>query len=483
VSKARELLRRIVVLGDGPLGVLTAVALRRALPSTETIVIALPPDPAAFAERFGTALPFTNRLHDRLRISEEDLVRRAGASHRLVMRYFGGEGGHQGAAGYGAAIDPAMKTAFAREWGGGPRNAEAIAPPRSLGEVLAAAGRFAAPSGEANSPLADLDYALRWNVPSYRALLIAVAQQLGVHHERRRVHGIVPNGDRGVAALTFEGADQIDADFFVDCSGSGAMLLSKLPGAEWIDLNRQLPSRSLAIGSSSEGVLALEDRLTLTTAGWRWEVGGRDGRLAVVALARQTADADIAIALGGEPVEFVSFWPSRARSPWIGNVVALGDAVARIEPLGGIAQDLAHRQLELLLELLPGREIAPAERAEFNRRCVLMIDRACDWLAAHYAAPAAAALFPGLERSTFLTKTLDQFGRRGRLPFAEEAPMLVQEFGAMLHALGLPQGEAPLAAAEAAAGETAARAFEARAAQALQATPRYGAWMQRMLAG
>ena len=194
MSEARELPGRIVVAGDGPLGVLAAIAVRQALPSTEVVVIAIPPDPAAFAERIGTALPFTNRLHDRLGIDEEVLVTQAGASHRLVMRYFGGGGpGQHGAAGYGAAIDPAMKTAFAREWGGGPRNAETGAPPRSLGEVLAAAGRFAPPSGEADSPLAELDYALRWNVPAYRDLLIQTAQRLGVKHERAVITGVVPD--------------------------------------------------------------------------------------------------------------------------------------------------------------------------------------------------------------------------------------------------------------------------------------------------
>ena len=99
MSEPRELPDRIAVAGDGPLGALAAIALRRALPTTEVLVLALAPGPAAFAERVGTALPFSNRLHDRLGIGEEDLVRLAGASHRLVMRYFGGGGpGQHGAA-------------------------------------------------------------------------------------------------------------------------------------------------------------------------------------------------------------------------------------------------------------------------------------------------------------------------------------------------------------------------------------------------
>ena len=177
------------------------------------------------------------------------------------------------------------------------------------------------------------------------------------------------------------------------------------------------------------------------------------------------------------------FAPGRVEAAWLGNVIALGSAAAELEPLGGIAQDLAHRQLALLLELLPGRAIDPAERAEFNRRSALMADRAADWLAAHYAAPAPTARFPVLELSPELFRTFDQFTRRGRVPFMEEAPMLVQEFGAVLQAIGVPSGQGPLAAADTSGSEETARAFEARATAAVRSAPPYGEWLQRLLAG
>jgi tryptophan halogenase len=484
MSEPRELPQRIVIAGDGPLGVLTAIALRRALPGTEVVVLAIPPDPAAFAERVGTALPFTNRLHDRLGIEEEDLVRHAGASHRLVTRYFGGAGPEwHGAAGYGAAIDPAMKTAFAREWGGGPRNAGTGAPPRSVGEVLAAAGRFAPPSGEADSPLGEVDYALRWNVPAYRAHLIGIAQKLGVHHERRVAAAVKPDGAGGIAALAIDGSGELAADLYVDCSGSGAALLSALPDMQWIDWRARFPTSGLAIAPQGPPMVALEDRATWTPLGWRWEIGGRDGRQALLGVPAGASDEAIAAALGSPPASIAPFAPGRTQAAWIGNVIALGTAAAELEPLGGIAQDLAHRQLALLLELLPGRTVDPAERAEFNRRSALMADRAADWLAAHYAAPAPTAQFPALELSPELYRTLDQFTRRGRLPFFEDAAMLVQEFSALLQAIGVPSGEGPLAMADASSGDAAARAFEARATAALNAAPPYGEWLTRVLAG
>jgi len=484
MSEPRELPERVIVAGDGPLGVLAAILLRRALPATEVLVLAIPTEASAFAERIGTALPFTNRLHDRAGLAEEDLVRRAGASHRLVMRYFGGGGPQQhGAAGYGAAIDPAMTTAFAKEWGGGPRNAGTAVAPRSLGEVLAAAGRFTPPSGEAGHPLADLDYALRWNVAAYRDLLAGLAQQVGVTHARIDIEGFRPNGQGGIAALKPRGAEEIAADWFVDCTGPRALLHAFLPDARQIDWGAMLPARRIALASPGEPMVALDDRALLTPLGWRWEVAGRDGRQALLAFGGGADQAAVASALGAEPAAIVALSPGRPKAPWLGNVVALGDASARLEPLGGISQDLAHRQLALLLELLPGRTIDPSERAEYNRRASLMADRAADWVAAHYAAPAAAALFPGLDRSAELERALDQFVRRSRTPFFEEAPMLVQEWGTLLHALGFKAEDGSMATVRDASGDEAARQFAARAEAALRAAPPYAEWLQRVVAG
>lgn len=482
MSSARALARRVVVAGDGQLGVLAAIALRRALPSSEVVVIGTPPDPGALADRASTALPFTNRLHDRLGIEEDRLVREAGASHRLVMRYQGwGGAGHEGVAPYGAAIDPKLKTAFARDWGGGPRNASTAAPPGSLGEVLAAEGRFGAPSGAADSPLADLDYALRWNVPAYRDLLIGEAQKIGVQHVKGAVSAVEPDGEGGIRSLGIDGADAIGADLFVDCTGPLAALLTQLPGFARRSWHAELPIRALLIGAPGPPALALEDRVVLVAEGWRAELMGRDGRQAMLAMTEGVGEPAALAVLGAAPAGFVPIDPGRTIEPWLGNVVALGDAAAQFEPLGWLNLDLAHRQLALLLELLPGRTPDPRERAEFNRRAGMMADRVCDLIGAHYAAPAAAH-FGALARSDELEVALDQYHRRGRLPFYEEAALQVQECSALFEALGHRTGEGALGrAADPREGEAARAAFEAKTMAALQATPPYPEWLQLVM--
>lgn len=483
MSRARALPRRIIVAGDGPVGLLAAIALRQALPATEVLVIGTPPDPAALADRSPTALPFTNGLHDRLGIEEDALIRQAGASHRLVVRYRGWGGPNQlGRAVYGAAVDPVLRTRFAREWGGGPRNAATSRSPGSLGELLAAQGRFCRPSGEISSPLAEIDYAMRWNVPAYRDLLTRVAHGAGVRHVKGAVSAIQLDGKGGIAALAVDGAGMTPADLFVDCTGPQAALLSQLPSAVRRSWSRHLPIRALLVGRPGEPVVSLADSVDLVDGGWRSELAGRDGRQAVLAIAEGVGEAGARVALGVEPAGLIALDPGCAAEPWIGNVVAIGDAAAHFEPLGWLNLDLAHRQIALLLELLPGRDPDPLERAEFNRRAALMAERVRETLAAHYAAPAAAERFAGLELPEELTPALDQYTRRGRLPFFEEAPLLLEEFSALLHALGHPAGESALGlAADPRAAETARAAFAARANAALQAAPPYLDWLGHVL--
>ena len=482
MSGAREAPLRIVIAGAGQLGVLAAVALKQALPTSEVLVVATQPDPGALCDRIGTALPFTNRLHDQLGIGEDLIVTRCGGSHRLVMRYIGwGSGESQGLAAYGAVIDPKLKTAFAKEWGGGPRNAQTSKPAGSIGEALAQAGRFAPTPPGQPGPLAEVDYALRWNVPAMRDFLIDLAEKLGVKHVVGRIAALQMGEDGNLAAIEVEGAGAIPADLFIDCSGPKALLLSQMPGAAVGDWSAQLPIRMLLFARPGEPMLALEDHVTLLPEGWVAEGAGRDGKTEILALTEGVSEQATLAALRGEPMGPVPLAPGRQAQGWIGNVVALGDAAAQFEPLGWMHLDLAHRQLALLLELLPGLKPDPRERDEYNRRAALMADRTRDVIAVHYHAPAARAVFPDVTLSEEMTVALDQFTRRGRLPFYEEMPFLVQEWGHVLDALGIATGEGAMQLGGGSDTSSERMMLEKQVEAALKAAPPYAAWMGKVL--
>ncbi len=483
MSQPREPLRRIVVAGGGQVGVLTAIGLRRALPTCEVVVIGIAPGIAAFADRASTSLPFTNKLHDRLGIDEAQLVLSAGGSYRLATHYIGwGGAGQHGVMPYGGASDPALQTRFAQQWGIGPRNVSEDRPAGSLAEVLVNAGQFAPPPPDADTPVSEVEYALRWNPPAYRDVLVDHAHRAGVTHVSGIIAAIHPDRQGGIASVAIEGQGTIEADLFVDCTGPDAILASALPEfdvASWSDIS---PVRRILVAAPGQAMLALEDRISLLPDGWLCELAGRDGLQTMLALADGVDEGAARAALQTEPAAVLDLSPGCVREAWIGNVIALGDAAVRCEPLGFLPLDLAHRQLNLLLEMLPGRQIVASERAEYNRRAGLMFDAARDLLAMHYAAPQARVVFPNSRTPAAVKAALDQFGRRGRLPFQEEAPLLKQEQDALLGALGFARGLSSREQTLSPQDITAAQAeFAAKSQAALAFAPPYGQWLASVL--
>lgn len=476
---AREPLRRIVVAGDGQVGLLAAIAMRRAMPGCEVVIVTAPSAPEDLADRAATATPFTNRLHDRLGIAEEALILQAGGSHRLVTRLFnwGGEGSH-GAVPYGATHAAAL-SGFAQAWGGDAGPGKGALPGVSLAEVLAESGRFAVPAPDRVTPISHVEYALRWHPAAYRELLIGHARQLGVAYVSSPVAELDIGEGAVLRSVTAANGQRIEADFYLDCSGYRARLLSGLPGYASEDWSSELPPVDVHRAAPEQPMAALEDRISLLEDGWLSELAGRDGLQLDFAAPLDLPPEKVRAALGAEIAGHVEIRPQRAHKAWIGNVVAIGDAAACLHPLLGLPLDLAHRQIDLLLEMLPGRVVEKAERLEYNRRAALIADSARDCQAAFYAAPRARQIFGATSPSDRLDATLDQFRRRGRIPLWEEAPFLKQELAALFRALGLGEGSMPIA--HSLDPDAAAREFAEKARAAVAFAPPYAQWLSSIV--
>ena len=482
MSEARKPLDSVVIVGAGQVGVTAAIAIRRALPACAVIVIAETSDPRDFADHAASAMPFSNRLLARLGIDETQIIARAGGSHRLVQRFFGwGGSGSHGALAYGAAGLDGL-SAFGRDWGGGSRSVESRPMPTSLSEVLADAGRFGVAEQGERTPLAQVEYGLRWQTPAFHALLVNLAQQLGVTYRSDPVSQVDRDTSGNVAGVTLASGEKVEADLCLDCSGVSRKLASKVAGQPFVSWQRFLHDRTVMIAPPGQGMLALEDRLSLTARGWLSELAGRGGLQAMLGVADGVSPEEARASLGVEPVGTIEVTSGRLADAWTGNVIALGDAAAQFEPLGYFHLDLAHRMLDLLLEMLPGKIIAPVERTEFNRRAGLMMDGVRDVLAFHYAAPSAQAVFEPVEQPGSVAAMLDQFTRRGRLPFADEQPLTGATMQSLLRALGFAAGTPPQHHSGTGGPAAAARqAFEARARAALQAAPPYPEWIASQL--
>jgi tryptophan halogenase len=192
----------------------------------------------------------------------------------------------------------------------------------------------------------------------------------------------------------------MEADLFIDCTGPQGRLLSAMDDS-LEDWSVWMPFGRLSLRfSDGPDDPATADRVRLANGGWfvEWPLSGR------IRSARATIDGDgIAIAR------------HRRLRPWVGNVLALGDAATALDPLHGMNLDVAQQAILLALELLPGRDFDPIETAEYNRRAEQLTRRVRDFVAFHYFGHYKLEDAPDS-----LARTLDQFRYRGRLPFHED---------------------------------------------------------------
>jgi tryptophan halogenase len=251
--------------------------------------------------------------------------------------------------------------------------------------------------------------------------------------------------DGFVEALVLDADAVISADLFVDCTGPCASVRSAL-GRGFEDWSSWLPCDRIVF-APDQGNLepAILDRVTATKAGWQWQASSpvRSSSGAVYSSRHASGDEP---PLGAE----VSIKQGCLAEPWLRNCVALGDAAVMVEPLEWANLHLAHSQIDRLVSMMPGRDCAPVELAEYNRQCSDEARRVRDFICMHYVTARrdepfwkdlAASELPGS-----LLHTLSLFAERGRLPYYEEETFSRDSWAAVLLGQGFePRQTDPLA--------------------------------------
>jgi tryptophan halogenase len=481
-------IRSIAVAGGGVVGLSAAIAFARALPNTDVTVIETPPDPAALADRMPTAWPGIGRFHAAVGLDEPELVRSGIASHHLGTIFDNWPGGPWVHA-FGAHGKPVGAIPFDQVWARAHTARKALAYDRyAMGAALARAGKFVHPTADSNSPLSQFLYGLRLDPERYRDRLRRQAQSGKINLRPGDIGEIERRSDSSIAALKLTDGERIEADLFVDCTGPSARLLSTIDSFE--DWSDWLPCDRMLIGSADGAPIpSTADRVTALELGWigEWPLRGRT--LKAVIYSGKTPEEDARRALGTADAESLTITRGRRLRPWVGNVLALGDAATAADPLHGTNLDLAQSAILLALELLPGRDFNPIETGEYNRRAEQVTRRARDFLALHYLRSGRTDGIWGKvsdrEPPDSLASSLDHYGYRGRLPFHEEESVTRDSWTATLLGLGIiPRNRDPQAAEVPLDKALAAMAALAHGIGDIVAhAPTYADYLSRMTSG
>jgi tryptophan halogenase len=397
--------RRIVVLGGGSAGWLTAATLAAELggttPDALQITLIESPDVPSIGVGEGTWPTMRSTLH-RIGLSEVDLVRECDAAFKQGSRFDGwldGDATHR----YYHPFTPPHhhgEVELAGAWLEGDR-ARPFA--ESVGVQPPLCDAFLAPKQTTTPDFGGVvNYGYHFDAVKLGQLLQRHATSaLGVRHvvdhfTSVRVH---ENGD--IAALATRAHGDIEGDLFIDCSGLASLLLGQHYGVGLRSEQGVLFNDSaLAVQVPHAEPQAPLASVTVSTAhaeGWTWDIGLPTRRgIGLVFSSAHTPDAAAerallahlqhqGLTLGDATPRRLRFSPGYRERFWHRNCVAVGLSAGFIEPLEASALALVELSAAFIRDEMPaGRADMDLVARRFNEAFGYRWSRIIDFLKLHY---------------------------------------------------------------------------------------------------
>ncbi len=386
-------LRRIVIVGGGSAGWMTAAALSRV---TETPIVLIESEEIGTVGVGEATIPQIRTFNRALGIDEREFVRETNGSFKLGIRFIGwnGEGSDYihafGAVGQNTGIIPfhhlwlrAHELGIAGSFGD-----------YSLNDVAARSEKMAMPSAGLPAQGVNMPWAYHFDASLYAAYLRRLAEGEGVRRIEGKVEEVtVGSARQAIQSVTLEDGGVIEGDFFVDCSGFRALLISQFDGSDLQDWSNWLPcNRAQAVPCQSDRTLTPFTMSTAHKAGWQWRIPlqNRVGNGVVYCSdfmsdgkAQEHLLANIDGPPGTEP-RLIRFQTGTRGKHWIGNCLAVGLSAGFLEPLESTSIHLIQYSVARLMAMLPRRSVDPAIADAFNREVAQQWSRIRDFLILHY---------------------------------------------------------------------------------------------------
>lgn len=406
--------RRIVIVGGGTAGWLTAAYLSRNLPGAGqpggwAITLVESPDIGSIGVGEGS-FPTLRSTLATLGRSEAEFLRASHATFKQGVRFVDWAGGptpgSNGADDYFHPFNlplggdtPGLLPYWLDSVGdpARPSYADAV----TTQERVIRAGRAPKRAQDADFG-GPMNYAYHFDAARLAVFLRDVATSNGVERIEATIATVQRTEQGDIAAVTpADGGAAIAGDFFVDCSGFRALLIGDALGAHFKSVEDVLfNDRAIALQIPHDRPDAPVAPYTLATAhegGWIWDIGLIDRRgTGCVYSSRHMSDdqAEAVIRRYAGPTtkdlttRRLQFRTGYREQQWIGNCMAIGLSAGFFEPLESTGIMLIEVAARMLVDMLNG----PVDRAaiegaarNFNRQMPARFDAIVEFLKLHYA--------------------------------------------------------------------------------------------------
>ncbi|MEM1411940.1 MAG: tryptophan halogenase family protein [Pseudomonadota bacterium] len=397
-ENTQRLIKKVVIIGGGTAGWMTAAALSSTLSRAHIDVHLVESEAIGIVGVGEATLPHLRHFNRIIGIDEAEFMAATRATFKLGIEFvdwgrigdaylhpFGAFGIERNGVGFHH-----LWRKFQHEPATGPIG------DYSLPVVAARDARFDIPSEDPRSVASTYGYAYQFDATRYAPFLRAHAEQRSARRTEGRVTAVERDPESGdILAVRLDNDLRIEGDLFVDCSGFRGLLIEEALETGYEEWTDWLPcDRAIAMQCEGVGPLLPYTRASADRAGWRWRIPlqHRVGNGHVFSSAfmdeDQARDRLLATLEGPALTEprTLRFTTGKRRRMWNHNCVAVGLAGGFLEPLESTSIYLVQAAITNLVELLPPDRQYAAERAEYNRILDNEFLRVRDFLILHYHA-------------------------------------------------------------------------------------------------
>ena len=391
-------IQKIVIVGGGTAGWMSAAALSRYLPSKGVDITLIESEDIGTIGVGEATIPQIATFNKMLGIDENEFVRATGATFKLGIEFRDwGKLGERYFHPFGEYGFDLEGTEFHHFWVRQKTAGEAYdLDAYSLNASAAYAGKFVRPDGDPRSVLSKLGYAFHFDATRYAQFLRDYSLQRGVTRIEGRVVDVDQTGETGfIRSVRLEDGRSFDGELFIDCTGFYGLLIEQTLKAGYENWQHLLPMDS-AIAVSC---LAIEQPrpytiATARAAGWTWRIPlqHRVGNGHVYCSDFTSPDEALTVLMSALDAEALTeprqlkFVTGRRKESWKKNCVAIGLSAGFLEPLESTSIHMIQTGIAKLLALFPDTNFDPVEREEYNRLLGTTVQHIRDFIILHYAA-------------------------------------------------------------------------------------------------
>ena len=395
-SNAPPPLKKVVIVGGGTAGWMTAMILANAL-IHRGVEISLVESPAVGIIGVGEgSTPWLRGFFDSLGIEEAEWMPACNATYKCGItfdqwstkpgfeRYF-----HP----FASMLDNLTMPQFLHNTEARIKGADLPAHPNRYFIAAHLAAGNLAPKPNRNFPF-DVWYGYHFDAVLLGQFLHGKAVERGVHYRSCHLtHAeLTERGD--IASIATGEGDSISADFFVDCTGFAGMLIQKTLGTPFVSYAENLfNDAAVAMPTPLGEVIPSQTVSTALKHGWEWKIPltNRYGNGYVYSSAFCSADQaehELRERLGllesDTPARHLKMKIGRVTKHWHRNCLAVGLSQGFIEPLEATALLFIQRTATGFVEFLEKGDLGEAAQEQFNRRVNEHFEGTRDYIVTHY---------------------------------------------------------------------------------------------------